>query len=176
MTTDEKRTPVVQTEVDNGVLTITVQGFPTLTIDPRDLPDELVRQAALHGFKQKYVDAAALGATATPAEKHAAITALVNHHRDTGDWNRKAGGDGTAGDGLLVLALAAVTGCTREQARAAVTAMDKKTQAAMRASPELKPTIDRLRDERTMSKPGKGPAPDVGSVLAALRSVGPAPM
>ena len=44
----------------NGSLRIDVVGFPTLTMQLRDLSDAMVEQAALHGLKQKIVDAAAL--------------------------------------------------------------------------------------------------------------------
>ena len=162
--------PIIKTEVDNGILTITVSGHPAIVIDPADYPAELVSYAALHGFKQKYADAAALGAEATPAEKHAAIKALVDHHRDTGDWNRTGAGDGTSGDGLLVRAVMEFNGMERDAAREAVATLDKATQAAMRASPELEPIIRRIKMERPAPKAKVGV--DTAGLLAQLKAKG----
>lgn len=165
-----KPTPTVSTAVDAdaGTLVITVIGHPAITVRLDDLDEDLARQAALHGLKQKYVDKAALGAQATPAERYAAIRRMVDHHAEGGDWNMVAtGGDGASGDGLLVRAIAEATGIDRDAAREAVGKMDKKTQAAMRASAELEPIIRRLREEKP-AKVAKGV--DVGGVLAGLRA------
>jgi hypothetical protein len=109
------------------------------------------------------VDAAALGADATPAEKHAAITALVDHHATTGEWRRNGQGDGTTGDGLLVRAIMEYHGMDRDAARTAVAGLDKKTQAALRASAELSPIIERLRVARTPKA-----SVDVSAILAGI--------
>jgi hypothetical protein len=158
---------IVQTSVDNGLLTITVQGFAPMIVDPTTLPTELVQQAALHGFKQKYVDKAALGAGATPAEKHAAIQAMVTHHAETGDWNMTGQGDGTSGDGLLVRALMEVLDVDRDTARGMVSGMDKPTQAAMRKDGSIAPIIARMKAERPAPKASA--TVDTGAILAALR-------
>lgn len=150
-----------------GVLTITVQGFDPITIDPATYDEATRRHAMAHGFKQKYVDSAALGANATLAEKHRAIMALVNHHRDGGAWNRVGGnGDGTSGDGLLVRAIQKVYGLDRETAIAQVAGWDKPTQHAIRTSPDVAPTIAELKaaDDKKAA-----PKVDVSAVLAGLR-------
>jgi hypothetical protein len=110
------------------------------------------------------VDAAALGAGASPQAKHEEIVRLVDHHRATGEWRRTADGTGTGGDGLLVRAIMEFNGMDRDSARAAVGRLDKKLQAAMRASPELSPIIERLRVE----KAPRGAKVDVAGVLAGL--------
>lgn len=166
----------VVSTIDNGVLTIVVQGFDPIRVDPTDYPNELVEYAALHGLKQRYVDAAALGSGSTPDEKHAAIMALVTHHRDTGEWARVAGaGSGAGGDGLLVRAVMEVFGLDRDTARAQVGAMDKKTQAGLRASPELAPVIARLRVAKAPRVTVDTRAA-VADAMAALRGMAPAPM
>ncbi len=162
----------VKTNIDNGVLTIDVTGCARITVDPSDYPASLIDYAALHGFKQKYTDAAALGAGASDAEKYDAIMAVVTHHRTTGEWNRTPGaGDGASGDGLLVRAVMEAYGLDRDTARTQVAAIDKKTQAAMRGSDELAPIIARLRTEK---KP-KAATPDALSAaqaaMAALRGM-----
>lgn len=158
----------ISTKVDNGQLTITVHGFAPIVIDPADYPAELVNYAALHGFKQKYVDGAALGKGATLTEKHAAIMAIVEHHQTTGEWNRVGGGDGTSGDGLLVRALMEAAGLGRDEARTAVGQMDKATQAAMRKDAEIAPIIARIKLEKPLPKASA--TVDTGSLLAKLRA------
>lgn len=159
-----RKDAIIQTDIDNGRLTITVAGFAPIVVDPTDYPTELVEYAALHGFKQRYVDAAALGAGSTPAEKHAEIERLVTYHRATGEWKRTGDGDGSAGgDGLLVRAIMEYHEMERDAARTAVGTLDKKTQAQLRASAELKPIIDRLR----VAKAPKASV-DVSAILAGI--------
>lgn len=151
--------------IDNGILTITVAGFAPFVIDPNNLPLELVQQAALHGFAQKYGDAAALSKGSTLREKWEAIKTVVDHHIDTGEWNRKGSGDGSTGDGLLVAAIMEFQACDRETARGLVGQMDKKLQAQMRATPELKSIIDKIK----LAKAPKMPAGfDAKTLLAGM--------
>jgi hypothetical protein len=174
--TELKRTPVVQSAIDNGILTITVQGFEPVVVDPAAYPDALVRYAALHGFKQKYMDAAAIerdettGKPALPADKYKAIMAVRAHHLETGEWNRTGGGDG-GGDGLLVSALVEYLGQDAETVRATVGTWDKRTQAAMRADAQVAPIIARIRMARE-AKNAKGV--DTGALLAAMQRGQPA--
>lgn len=164
--------PEIQTTIENGLLTIDVIGHPVLTIDPANYPDEFRDYATLHGLKQRYIDAAALGKGATPAEKYEAISALVTHHRATGEWSR-VGQGGTSGDGLLVQAIMAAYGLDRDTARKQVAGWDKKTQHALRESPELAPIIARLRVAKTRT-PSADVATKAGEALAALRAMAPA--
>jgi hypothetical protein len=156
----------ITTSIANGLLTIKVQGYPPIIIDPAELSADLVAQAALHGFKQKYCDKAALGADATLAEKYASIRRMVEWHADGCEWNMVAAGDGSSGDSLLARALQDACNLDRDAAREAVAKMDKKTQAAMRASPELAPIISRLKAERATPKVG---SVDAAGILAGLR-------
>ena len=146
--------------VDSGTLTITVEGYAPIVIDPAALPADLVAQAALHGFKQKYVDKAALGAGATAQAKYDAISGLVAHHAATGEWNMGPGGDGASSDGLLVRALVEITGADIDAVRETVAGLDKKGQAALRGSPDVAPVIARL-------KLARGPKADTGAAAAA---------
>jgi hypothetical protein len=163
---------IVSTSVDNGRLTITVDGFAPIVIDPAEMPDNLNAYAALHGYKQKLVDAAAIerdpdtGRPATPAHKYAAIMAVHDHMVSTGEWNRTGGGDGSGSDGLLVRALVEYLGQSVETVRATVAAWDKRTQAAMRGDPAVAPIIARLRMARDATK-AKGI--DTAGLLASLR-------
>lgn len=160
------RNPLISAEIENGILTIRTEGHPAITVDPANMPDDLNAYAALHGYKQRIVDAAAKGPDATPAEKHAAMQAVYDHMFKTGEWSRVGqGGEGTGGDGLLVKAIMEATGVTRDVARTAVAGMNKPTQHAMRQSAELKPIIDRLRMARA-PKPKAGL--DVAGMLASI--------
>ena len=167
---------ILSKTIENGVLTIIVEGFAPIMIDPADYPSELVDHAALHGFAHKYGDAGALSAGATNAEKHAAIMLVVQHHQDTGEWNRKGGGDGSGtGDGLLVAALVEWTNgpecpdgqpaLDRASARAVVGAMPKPTQRAMRGAEPLASIIARIKTARAPKTPMGF---DAASVLAGL--------
>lgn len=156
----------VNTTIDNGTLTITVTGHPAIVIDPTTYPPALNDYAALHGYKQRYTDAAALGAGATDAEKYEAIMALVTHHRATGEWSRVGTGTGAGTDGLLVRALMECTGADRETVRAQVATLDRKAQNALRASPEIAPIIARLR---TAKAPSGDAAQAASAFLAGLK-------
>lgn len=160
------RTPLISAMIDNGILTIATEGHPAIMVDPADMPEALNAYAALHGYKQRIVDAAAKGPEATPAEKYAAMKAVYDHMFKSGEWSRVGAGDGTSGDGLLARAIMEATGVDRDAARAAVAGMDKSTQYAMRMSDELAPIIARLRVARA-PKPKAGGI-DVAAALAAI--------
>lgn len=171
MATETKRQSVVSTDIDNGILTITVAGFDPLRIDPSAFPDNIRDYAALHGFKQKTIDAAAIerdpdtGRSASAHDKYKAIVAVVDSLMQ-GTWNRTGGGDGAGNDGLLVRALVEFLGQPIEQVRETVGTWDKRTQAAMRADPNLAPIIARMRTARDAKKAG---GVDTASLLASLK-------
>jgi len=165
-------TPAIQMTIDNGTLVITFDnGSDPITVNPANLPDNLVQTAALAGFMHRLRDCAALsivdGVRPTTAMKRAEISRLVEHMETTGEFYRTGQGDGTGSDGLLVRALAESCGIDLETARDTVAGWDKTFQAAMRRDPELAPIIARM-------KVAKPVAPDVAnktaSVLAALRA------
>lgn len=168
----KRPTPVVASLIDNGILTITVQGFDPIRVDPDAMPASLNAYAALHGYKQKLMDAAAIerdettGRPAAPDAKYKAIRAVIDHMLETGEWNRTGGGDGS-GDGLLVSALMEYLGQDAETVRATVATWDKRTQAAMRADPNLAPIIARLRIARD-AKNAKGV--DTAALLASMKA------
>lgn len=142
-----------------------VPGYPDLVIRTEEMPEHLNTHAALHGYNQKVGDAAALSKGSTDAEKYEAMKAVFEHLQAGGDWNRKGGGDGTSGDGLLVGAIMEFQNLSRDEARGLVAQMDKKLQAAMRASKELAPIIERLKVARAPKAPAGF---DATAALAAL--------
>jgi len=140
-------------DASRGLVMIEVDGNPAIVVRLSDLQADIVTRAALHGLSQKLGDAGALSAGASDAERYEAIRAVADHllGAESGDdWNRKAAGDGSGSDGLLVRALVEL-GADRDAARAKVAAMDKKTQAAVRAMPEVSAVIARLKAPKNPS-------------------------
>lgn len=156
----------VTTAIDNGILTVTVAGFAPFVCDPAALPDAIRDYAALHGIKQKLVDAAALsvvdGIRPTNKDKHDAIAGVWDSIQ-SGVWNRRAEGDGSGSDGLLVRALMAVTGQDRETVRETVAGWTKAEQSAMRSDPLIAPIIATMK----LEKAGKV---NTSSLLEALKA------
>lgn len=159
----------INSSIVGTTLTITLTGCPTIMIDLTAL-DEATRQAAaLHGLKQKVCDAGALsrdtttGKSATPMEKYEAM-ALVAESVLAGVWNRKATGGSGGGEGLLIVALARITGQSLADVRAEVGGWDDKTQAAMRADAAVAPMIAMVKAERARAS-----TPDVDTKALLAR-------
>jgi hypothetical protein len=134
-------------DTGRGLVMFEIDGHEAIAVRLADLSADIVTRAALHGLSQKIGDAGALSAGASDAERYEAVRELADHIREAqsyDDWNRKASGDGSSGDGLLVRALVEL-GADRDAARAKVAAMDKKTQAAVRGMPEVSAVIARLK-------------------------------
>lgn len=99
--------------VANQILAITVAGEGTLNLSMKDVSPACATYAMLHGFKQRICDAAALsrdettGASATPADKYAAMERLVQHYASGAEsWSlaeRAAGG--APSEGLTIAAM-----------------------------------------------------------------------
>ena len=93
-----------------GALELAFSNGETLTIRANDLSAQILGQCAMHGLKQKLVDAAAIsrnpdtGRSATVADKYAAVREVYDRLL-SGEWNKTretgAGGSG----GLLFRAL-----------------------------------------------------------------------
>lgn len=156
---------VVSIEVDNGVLVATVLGFEPMRFDPdEEMPVEANKYACLHGYKQAWGDAAAQSKGATAQEKYDAMRAKLQRWQDTGEF-KSAGGTGEVGDGLLVQAIMEFQSVDKTEARRLVGLMDRKLQAAMRASSELSPIIEKIKANRVKSA---APNFSAGDALKAL--------
>lgn len=98
MNTKVKSNSVVSVELANGKLQFTVVGTGTpLVFNHHAAAASLRERAELHGWKQRISDAAAIprdtetGASATPAEKRAAMQRLIEHYESgTEEWSLKA--------------------------------------------------------------------------------------
>lgn len=154
----------------NGSLRIEVAGFDSLVVQLRDLSDAMIEQAALHGLKQKIVDAAALsrnpdtGRSATAADKYNAMREVFQRVL-AGDWN-KARGDGTGSGGLLFAALCRLyTVKTPEDIRAFLEGKTAAEQAALRKNPKVAAVIETIKAERAKDAPDDA---DTDDMLAEL--------
>lgn len=174
-TTNKTITTTVHTDgglTGNGSLRIEVSGFTPLLVQIRDLPDAMLEQAALHGLKQKIVDAAALsrnpdtGRSATAADKYNAMREVFERIM-VGEWN-KARGDGssTGSGGLLFAALCRLyTTKTPEDIRAFLEGKTTAEQAALRKNPKVAGVIETIKAERAKDAPE---GTDTDDMLAEL--------
>jgi hypothetical protein len=115
MATVKRSNAVVTFEQSGSELRLTVGG-QTAVLDLAKVSQTLLNRAIVHGLKQRISDAAAIpcdaetGLAATPAEKFAAMSKLVEHYNSgTSEWTRtRAAGDGTPRSGLTLQAFANV--------------------------------------------------------------------
>lgn len=113
-------------------------------------PDhDLFARFAAHGVEQKLRDRIAASETVEDAVK--AIDTLVEA-LGAGDWSTRGSGEPRDTSGLLVRALAQITGKDVEEVKAVVNALDKKQQAALRADPDIAKVIESLRPEKKAPK------------------------
>lgn len=135
-----------------------VVGMDSIGIDVTALSQDVIRRATAHGIIQKVSDAAALGKDASPADKHAAMLAVVNRLVE-GDWNKRAGeGSNSAPTGLIFRAFYEFAVARAKKAKrdepsevAVRTLYDGKSRAdqlALRNVPEIARIIDRIKSER----------------------------
>ena len=156
----------------NGSLHIHVTGFKPLVVQIRDLSDAMLEQAALHGLKQKIVDAAALsrnpdtGRSATAADKYNAMREVFERVL-AGEWNKARGdGSGTGAGGLLFAALCRLySGKTAEDIRAFLDGKTTAEQAALRKNPKVAGVIETIKAERAKDAPDDA---DTDDMLAEL--------
>ena len=144
----------------NSSLRIDVAGFDSLVVQLRDLSDAMVEQAALHGLKQKIVDAAALsrnpdtGRSATAADKYHAMREVLVRLL-AGEWNKtRLDGTGTGTGGLLFAALCRLYSAkTPEDIRAFLDGKTTAEQAALRKNPKIAAVIETIKAERAKDAP-----------------------
>lgn len=165
---------VQQTEAGN--ILVAVAGVGSITMDMTKVHADNKAYAAFHGFKQRLVDAAALsrdttnGATASPADKFAAIKELVDHYEGgSPDWSRQSAGGGASS--ITLEAIATIQGLTYEVAEERVARMadakfggdTRKCLAYLRTGAKVAEEIERIRKARM-------PAPklDADEALAEL--------
>jgi hypothetical protein len=106
-------------------------------------------RAEMLGFKNRIVDMAALGQTASESEKWAAMERIVAHlESGSEDWGLRVARSSSSDDALLVTALMEILGQSdRAKVAATVKSWSPEKRAAVRVRPDVKPVMDRLLAE-----------------------------
>lgn len=154
---------VVGTATEGRKLVVGVKGFAPMMIDLDDtrLSPEVMAAAAINGFRQRLMDAAALkrdtttGLSVSPAEKDAAIRKLYDHYLSgTTEWELQRGAAGPRMDPLVVRALCEAFDKSEDVVRAMIEAKSSEKGikpseycAAMAGLGKVKPIVERLRAE-----------------------------
>lgn len=154
---------VVGTATEGRRVVVGVKGFAPMVIDLDDprLSPEVIAAAAINGFRQRLMDAAALkrdtatGKSATAQEKDAAIRKLYDHYLSgTAEWELQRGAAGPRMDPLVVRALMEAFDKEESVVRAMIEAKSQEKGlkpaeycAAMAELAKVKPIVERMRQE-----------------------------
>jgi hypothetical protein len=139
MQTKAKANSVITHAMEGDVITFKVKDAGEVGLDLTKLHEAIVKRAAVHGMIQRISDAAAIsrdaetGQSATPKEKLAAMSALIDHyHSGTEEWRRTGTGEG-GGKSLTIEAIAEVKGISYEAAEAEVVKFAEKRNESTKA-------------------------------------------
>lgn len=167
------KTPTVDVKrQEDGRISISVIGAGSITFDPAKAHPANTAYAAFHGWKQRFVDAAAMsrdtetGKPASPQEKYEAIEALVEHYESgTEKWTRQA--EAGPRGGYLFEALCRVYGHKKAptEIREWLNGLNEKQQAALREDDSIAPVIAAIKAEKRKDQPQV----DTKSLLAGLQ-------
>ena len=153
MTKSEPKKSTVAASIEGTVLTLTFASGEILTVDSYNLSKQITDAAILHGLKQKLVDAAAIGrnpdtgASATPEDKFNAVKEIYDRITSPdGTWNKIRGdGTGSNGGGLLLRAMASLTGKTMEETQDILDGCSDDEIKALRATPKVQAKMAEFR-------------------------------
>jgi len=126
-----------------------------------DLNPALTLQFAAHGGLQKYGDETA---GLEDVDDMVEATDEIHGRLEKGEWSVQREANGLSGVSVLMKALIELTGKTKDQVREFLSPLSQAEKNALRASPQLKPIVDRIEAE----KAAKGGQIDVGSLLGKL--------
>lgn len=154
---------------DSAALTLNFANGKELVISTNNLKDGLLYMAAIHGLKQKLVDAAALtrnpetGRAATVEDKYQAVKAVYDRLL-AGQWNAVREGGGATG-GLLLQALVRMYAGrkTPDELRAFLADKTDAEKTALRKNPRVAQIIETIREET-----GKAANVDTDAMLNEL--------
>ena len=169
------RNAQITAAIDGTTLTLTFAHGRELTLDFWRLSDEVRQYAALHGLKQKLVDAAAIGRnpetgrSATIQDKYEAVRAVYDRLL-AGRWNAERGEGGAPSGGLLFAALVRMYDGKRtgEDIRAFLSGKDDKQKAALRRNPRVAEIIEEIKAERAADGDGEEPGAELLDELDGL--------
>ena len=141
------------------LMTFSVKGAGETTLDLGKVSEEVKARAAIHGLKQRVSDAAAQSrvivdgreTNATPANKLAAMQAIVEHYNSGSvDWRLKGGERIGTDEGLLARALAEVyPDRDSGKLRAYVGGLTKVERTKLLMTGAIKVAADKLREAET---------------------------
>lgn len=153
--TTETRTPAIDATITANVLHLAFSNGETVSVALSNLTPEIQHQCAMHGLKQKLVDAAAIsrnpdtGRSATIDDKLNAVLEVANRLL-SGQWNKTRDGGASTKGGLLFRALCLMYADKTPDAIRAF--LDKKTPAektALRNTAKIAAIIATLKEEPT---------------------------
>lgn len=168
-TNETKRIPAIAAEIVGDTLHLTFANGQTMSMDSSQLASHVYQYAAMHGLKQKLVDAAAIsrnpetGRAASIEDKYEAVRAVFDRLL-AGQWNAPREGGGGAG-GLLFRALCRMYAGKKDE-DAIREFLESKTDAektALRKNPKVAAIIEEIRAET-----GKAANIDTDELLGEL--------
>lgn len=125
---------------DNEVVKVRLDGFS----------ENMLAQLALHGLKQKVMDATNTRAESLDEAKDLAQATIGQ--LQAGEWTRRAEGTG----GILVQALHRATGRSLDECRAATKALSAKKKRELEKVPEVAAAIAAIHEERAKAAADDG--------------------
>ena len=154
-----KKQADITTDIFGSVLTITFSNGSAIEVDVATLPPAMQLQAALHGMKQKLVDAAAIGRntdtgrSATITDKFEAVQEVYTRVVVDGQWNktRSEGGGAKGSKTFLCEALMELYKKDRAVITTWIKEKTKEELAALRANSKVSDIIRRLEAEKSLA-------------------------
>lgn len=176
------KTPTIEVSqaAETGIISVKVVAANedgsdmVLTFDPSKVHAANKSYAEFHGWKQRFVDAAAMskdtktGLPASPEAKAKAISALIGHYESgTEKWSRVS--EGGPKGGFLYEALCKVFGHKKSptEIRTWLDGLDDKQQAALREDDTIAPVIAELKAAKAAAKPAAEKV-DTKALLAGI--------
>ena len=153
----------------NNVLTLSVAGVGSIDVAIRDLSDDIVSRALVHGLTQKISDAAAMPKADLPDDpteaaktKFEAMKAVADRiSGPDGEWTKRNGDGSGPVAGIIYRAFEqwamerakkAKKSITPEEIRAVYDAKDRAGQLALKTVPEIAAIMERIKAERGPAK------------------------
>ena len=151
---DIKRVPAISTVTipESRLFRVTVVGVGTIEVCMDDLHESIVELCAMHGLKQKIIDAAAMsrdpetGRSATTTDKFRAMQAVADRLL-AGQWNA-AGREATGGIALVALFRIFAGKRTEEEVRTWFMGKTDAERNRIKKDPNVAKVIAEIQAER----------------------------
>lgn len=156
-------TKATKTDLDNGVqIDFTSGDSIKATLD--EFSEEIVKQLAIHGLKQKLGDSYASCDVEEAFDKCKGVYETLL----SGDWSARTGGGGGPRVTQLAQALAEAAGVSLEEATAKIEEMDDERKKKVRNHPAVKVVLNRYALERAQKRAEEAQAAAAGAGAIAL--------